>query len=269
MKINRIVLVSLLMFPFIAQGQDKAEEFLAAARKGDLASVKAMLDAGLDVNTKTRYGATALSYACDRGNVELVKLLIERGANVNAQDSFYGATPLTWAADKGHAEIVRLLLEKGARGVDMVIMVGVQRGNPAIVKAALDRGGALPQTLTQALGQAEASGQTEIVQMLKAAGAKPRDLPKVQIEEETLKSYAGVYRNDQIGDLTFRFTDGKLTGQLAGQGSFNVAASDKTTFSIVEVPATIKFKVEGDKVTGFALTQNGMTFDFKKVEKDK
>jgi ankyrin repeat protein len=57
-----------------------------------------LLDDGIDVNTTFRYGATALSFASDRGNVDVVKLLIDRGADVNVTDTFYKATPLTWAS---------------------------------------------------------------------------------------------------------------------------------------------------------------------------
>src|SRR5713226_8978971 len=62
---------------------DKADALSEAARKGDAAAVKKLLDEGVDVNTKFRYDRTALSFACDRGNVEVVKVLLDRGADVN------------------------------------------------------------------------------------------------------------------------------------------------------------------------------------------
>ena len=73
-----------------------AEELWAATRAGDAARVTAALDTGADVNAKTRYGATALSFAADRGNVELVKLLLARGANVNAQERSTRCARSTW-----------------------------------------------------------------------------------------------------------------------------------------------------------------------------
>ena len=133
---------------------DKADAFAAAVRKGDVAAVKALLDQGVDVNTKFRYNATALSFASDRGHVEVVKLLLDRGADVNAADTFYNATPLTWAVGPAmgrkpqHVEVVRLLLAKG--------------GIPA------DR-------LSDALEAATRTNQDEVVALLKAAGAKPKD----------------------------------------------------------------------------------------------
>ena len=127
MSTRRIVLLALvLLYPLIVNAQDQNEEFFAAARKGDVAAVKGLLDKGVNVNAKTRYGATALSYACDKGHVELVKLLIERGADVNVKDTFYGEVPIGWALSHGHVDIIKLLLDKGAAGTERTLMTGVQ-----------------------------------------------------------------------------------------------------------------------------------------------
>ena len=83
--------------PCSAAAADKADALSAAARKGDAAAVKALLDEGVDVNTKYRYGVTVLIYACDHGHLDVVKLLLDRGADVNVKDSFYGVH----AADAG------------------------------------------------------------------------------------------------------------------------------------------------------------------------
>jgi len=66
-----------------AQTSDKADALSQAARKGDAAAVKKLLDEGVDVNTKFRYERTALSFAADRGHVDVVRLLIDRGADPN------------------------------------------------------------------------------------------------------------------------------------------------------------------------------------------
>src|ERR1044071_7845592 len=127
---RRIALIIFtLLLPVAALAQSSNEDFFAAARKGDVAAVKAFLDKGVDVNTKTRYGATALSYACDKGHTEVVRLLLERGADPNVKDSFYGATPMSWAAPKGHVEIVKLLIEKGAKEKGDALSVGVEKGS--------------------------------------------------------------------------------------------------------------------------------------------
>ena len=252
-----------LLCPLCASAQDKNEEFFAAARKGDAAAIKVFLDKGVDVNAKTRYGATALSYACDKGNIEVVKLLIERGADVNSKDTFYGEVPLGWALSKEHIPIIKLLLDKGATGVERVLMAGVGDGKIELVQVALDKGGLKPETLNNALRRASAGTNKEIVELLKKAGAVAAE---VSIEPEVLKTYAGAYKNEQVGELTVEVKDGKLLGKLAGQGSFTTFAVNKNTFSINEVEATITFNTEGDKVTGFTLKQGGGTFVFKRVE---
>ena len=88
----------LSLTPLLAD--DLGDDLLAATRKGDIAQVKALLDKGANINSKTRYNQTPLFFACDRGNLEMVKLLVERGADVNVKDNFYNATPLTWAMNK-------------------------------------------------------------------------------------------------------------------------------------------------------------------------
>src|SRR5580698_5198173 len=112
MTLLRILTLALLVSPF-TRADELTDDLLAATRKGDLAQVKALLDKGANVNSKSPYGSTALFFACDRGHVAVVKLLIDRGADVNVEDTFYHANALSWAAQKNHLEIVRLLLDHG------------------------------------------------------------------------------------------------------------------------------------------------------------
>jgi ankyrin repeat protein len=62
-------------------GANKAEEDLInAAGKGDLAQIKSLIAAGVDVNAKNNDGYTALTLASKHGNDEVVKLLRQAGA---------------------------------------------------------------------------------------------------------------------------------------------------------------------------------------------
>ncbi|HET8677785.1 MAG TPA: ankyrin repeat domain-containing protein [Blastocatellia bacterium] len=273
MKSRRIIAALLvLLFPVLAQAQDLKEGFLNAVRKGDVEAVKSYLAKGVDVNAKlNNYGGTALAFACDRGHTEVVKLLIEKGADVNARDTFYQATPITWAAQRGHTEIVKTLLDKGATGSkDQLLMMGLYGHHTEMMKMLLERGGILPETLTSALAQAEKNEWADVVDLLKRAGAKPTPKPEAKVDKSddaTLKNYEGVYKNDQIGDLTFAIKDGKFMGMLTGQDWFTTKAIDKDTFTVVEVDGVnIKFNSEGGKVTGLTLKQGGYTFEFKRVE---
>ena len=89
-----------------------------AAYEGQTNVVKDILDKGADVNERSgcAWGSdpnlTALICAAYGGHIETVKVLIERGADVNASSN--GWTPLVSAAYVGDAGIAKLLIEKGA-----------------------------------------------------------------------------------------------------------------------------------------------------------
>jgi len=103
-----------------------------AARGGYTETAQSLLDAGADVNTKAREGthsfragvsgvfknwsgsATALLYATVIGHPEIVKILVQAGADVNQKDR-NGTTLLTLATQAGHTEIVELLKKAGAK----------------------------------------------------------------------------------------------------------------------------------------------------------
>ena len=76
------------------------EKLIEAAKAGDLANVKAVLDshAGL-INQRDQLGATALHYAAFGGHRSVVHELVRRGAEINARDTQFGATPTGWAIE--------------------------------------------------------------------------------------------------------------------------------------------------------------------------
>ncbi len=83
---------------------------MMAALKGDLVGVKLLLASGAQVNQP---GWSALHYAASGPRPELVQLLLERGAAVNAR-SPNGTTPLMMASRYGSEDSVKLLLKRGA-----------------------------------------------------------------------------------------------------------------------------------------------------------
>lgn len=76
--------------------------------------VKLLLNSGADVNGRTISNWTALMYACTmHDSLELVKLLIDKGADINAMTDLK-STPLAIAIFNQNVESVRVLVEKGA-----------------------------------------------------------------------------------------------------------------------------------------------------------
>jgi ankyrin repeat protein len=92
--------------------EPRAAKLMEAAQWGSAAAVKALLDRGADPNTRNDVGATPLMRAVN--DLGKTRLLIDRGANVNAR-SDDGRTPLLIAAGlSGAAPVVKLLIERGA-----------------------------------------------------------------------------------------------------------------------------------------------------------
>ena len=86
-----------------------------AAFMGDLNRVKLLAEKGGDINVKTSNDMTPLHFAAQSGNLDLVQWLVEQGADVNAKGSDYGETALYYAIKGGNYEIVQWLLEHGAK----------------------------------------------------------------------------------------------------------------------------------------------------------
>ena len=92
------------------------ERLIEAAKSGNLVELRAALDAGAIVDNKID-GNTALLWASAYGYLEIVKELINRGADKNIQD-VEGFTPLSWASSLGRINVVSELV---SRGVDITI----------------------------------------------------------------------------------------------------------------------------------------------------
>ena len=98
------------------------KHILDAAAENDLDGVERCLDYGIGINERDDDSVvmgiffdniTPLYVAAYHGHVEMVELLIARGADVNHQ-TYYKVAPLHKAACAGHRDVVKLLIEAGA-----------------------------------------------------------------------------------------------------------------------------------------------------------
>ena len=260
-----------------APAATKAEQLQDAARKGDAAAVKRLLDEGVDVNTKFRYNTTALFFACDAGQIDVVKVLLDRGAEINLKDTFYGSTPLALASSPArkktpaHTEIAKLLIAKGAADKEDALVSAAGDGDGGIVKAVLVSGGISAAKMTEALDAAKAASKLDIVALLEKAGAKPAEIYK--IDPALLAKYAGMYRGPQ-GDIEVAVEDGNTGLWIAPTGAppaqrGHLVAKDDTTFRGVNMGGmSFGFDVAADKVTGLRLIPpQGSPVVYTRVEK--
>src|SRR5688572_11706992 len=145
-----------------AQPSPLVEELWDAARAGDVTRVKKALDAGADVNAGNRYKATALTFAADKGHVEVITLLLDRGADPNIQDTFYRMRPLNMAVMNDHFQAAAVLLERGSQGAGQVLGQAATAGNLTVVQAALKAKDLTRVELITALAAAKRGKSAEV-----------------------------------------------------------------------------------------------------------
>lgn len=100
------------------------------AKHGHEASISALIDAGVDVDNM-KGGSTALHIAVSCGRLGAARVLLDRGANVNAKCED-GSAPLHNVFMRGQSEIVELLVERGA---EIDAEFGEERVTPLMLAA--------------------------------------------------------------------------------------------------------------------------------------
>ena len=141
-----------------------------AATRGDVALLKTLLDGGADVESPSSENLTSLMIVARTDNVDAAKLLLDHGAKVNAAETFDHQTALMWAANERQAAMVRLLI---ARGADVNARSRVHDNDPRVTAEPRVRydpsGGMTP------LMFAAREGCTDCARALVEAGARIND----------------------------------------------------------------------------------------------
>ena len=75
-----------MVVSFIENDPELALSFMTAARKGDVSKVAEMVEAGMPVDITDEVGWTALITAAINNRTDVVRCLLDKGANVNKQD---------------------------------------------------------------------------------------------------------------------------------------------------------------------------------------
>jgi len=91
-----------------------ADSFADSVAQGDVRAVESFLRAGFSPNTRDSFGVPLVNLAVRNGRQEVLRLLVERGADVNQQSNDRGNTALMEAAGRGDIRAVRILIERGA-----------------------------------------------------------------------------------------------------------------------------------------------------------
>lgn len=175
-KLFAVLLISSL--PVLASAQDSLIDLIKAGRSD--AAMAAIAAPGVDVNAAEPDGSTALHWATYEVDVELVRSLLDAGANANITNRF-GSSPLTEAVKLGNVELVSLLLEAGAdpdspnQDNQTALMLASNIGSLEIAEMLIDAGAdvnAIESFRGQtALMWASAENHPDIAELLLAHGA--------------------------------------------------------------------------------------------------
>jgi uncharacterized protein len=168
---------------FVALGVTVAgeERLVDAARRGDVAAIRGLLDRGASANDAQGDGMTALHWAAYNDDVESAKLLLTRGASVDAVTRNGNLTPLMVAAGNRSAAVMSPLLDSRAntqlRSSDgaTVLMMAAASGSPDLVQKLLDHGAEI-DARDSSRGQtplmfAAAVNRAPVVKLLASRGA--------------------------------------------------------------------------------------------------
>lgn len=240
---------------------DANEDLLNAARKGDFATVKALIEKGAPVEAKTPYGQTPLYLAAMSGHAGVVQFLLDKGAKTDITDTFYKASMLDFVLERKHYDVAKLIISKGNDKPDDDLKEAADSGQADLVQAVLDKGKPSEKALDSTYEAVLAEKKTAIADLLKKAGAH-EPAPPVVIDAKILDSYAGTFKTDAIPlDIKVFVKEGRLYLQATGQPEFAPKPKSPTVF----VMAAYNLEVEFDTPNSFVLKQGGQTFKFKKA----
>lgn len=214
-----------------------------AVKDGRKNLVSLLLDGKANLEATDRVGKTPLSVACEGKDLAMVTLLVEKGANVNSRDMI-GGSPLLWAAGLGTPEIVGFLISKGA-DVNVVDVNGLTPllwasgiGSPGTVDALLKAGAKVnvADTIT---------GDTAL--MRAARTGKPETVALL------IKAGADVNGKNRVGMTPFMLAAGfgsldKV--QMLKDSKADLAATDVKGWSALD-HARNRVDSEKDKVVAF------------------
>ena len=216
-----------------APAPNAGDQFYAAIRAGDTAKVAALIQGGGDVNLKERRGgATPLMHAAAFGSLDTMRLLLDKGADVNARNAA-GATALMWAATD--IAKIRVLLDRGAD-----------------VKAASSLGHT-PLELA-----AMSDGSAEIVRLLLARGADAKAVDKAGIT--TLTAATSGNDTDSIKQLLAAGIDVNVPSLTGTTALMNAAANGNTEAVklFVAKGANVNAVSVGPEASPFNAVKNGV-----------
>lgn len=137
-KVFFSMLLSIVFFSYANLFAGKIHE---AVKKGDLETIKQLLekDPSLIYSTDPTHRGSLLYLAVKGGYLEIVKYLVENGAEINNNVCFY--KPILWAIKNDYPEMVNILVKNGAETEFELLMEAMEKRNTKLLKYIVEKAG--------------------------------------------------------------------------------------------------------------------------------
>ena len=206
---------------------DVVERLFKAIRQRNVNETEAALNAGARLDSEDFKGDTPLLCALAQNDLKMVRLLVERGADLNGRNGRTGETPLLAALSKGNVSIANYLVEKGAdinaresRYGDSVVFRAGRIKNHAFLDLLLEKGADEDFRLLKA---AVSTGNSKLLNRLLACGYKASDeLVLLAVKGKHAQLIRTVIENGASPNATGRNTVSTVLIMASGNGDYNV-----------------------------------------------
>ena len=211
--------------------------FSWAVERGDFTKVRGWLDEGLDPEFQGKPLGSGLMIAAWNGNIEMMALFVERGANPRRANA-NGEQPLQLAAWNGHLDAVKWLLEHGAalnrEGKQWgALHYAVFNGHQALVKYLIERG-----------AEVNASSPNGATPLLLAAREGREDLTRVLLESGADRRAQNDW-GDTALTMAMRYDHYQLGKMISSPEEFAIAVkAPKESFGVASRSASAPSEIE-------------------------
>ena len=212
------------------------EDFLFVMSLNDSKIIRNFLENGADVNSTNSFGETALHLAAANGNLEIVKLLIEKyGANINAK-TIRGTTPLMTAMQERSEEIANYLL---AHNPELNVKES-EWGLTEIMRASLEGYSGIVQELINRkvnVNEKDFDGKTSLMYVVESSN---NEILKLLINGGAYTEILDLV--NEAAPLYIAVLNGNLEGcRLLLEAGANVNANSKYNVSPLEAASSLGF----------------------------
>ncbi len=167
------------------EAERREKELIDASVAGNVVAVKKLLDAGVNINARgTKGSATPLIIAAERNQVDLLKLLLERGADINVRDEKWQSA-LFHATANDRPDVIGILIQKNAdvnardKTGRTPLMMACHDAREQIMDMLLARGADVKAR--------DMNGNTALMHLISGSGSRPF---KLRAAEQLLRKKA-------------------------------------------------------------------------------